>query len=89
MTNIGFDNQATHTSRGNLVTENLPLEEIEFPLKHPSIICADYAADMWTAKHVFDINYQSFIKQLVISMPGGKILQILVQKIKILMGKKW
>lgn len=87
VTNIGFDNQATHTSRGNSVTENLPLEAMEFPLKHPYIISADYAADLWTAKHVFDINCQSFLTHLVISMPGGKLLQILVQKIKILIGK--
>lgn len=87
VTNIGFDDQATHTFRGNRFTENLPLDQLEFPLKHPSIVCANYAADMWISKHIFNVNYLSFFKNFVISMPGGKLLQIIAQKINMLSEK--
>jgi hypothetical protein len=87
VSNIGFDERATHTSRGNSVTENLPLEAMEFPLKHPSVICPDYTADLWTTKHVFEIAYMSLLKQIIISMPGGGLIQKIIRRVKFLVGR--
>jgi hypothetical protein len=41
ITNIGFDDDATHTSRTNPVFDNLEVHPINFPLRHPRYVYAD------------------------------------------------
>lgn len=55
VSNIGFGNDATHTSN-QTEHSNLPTQSVSFPLKHPSKIKADYTADNYTFKYVFEIN---------------------------------
>jgi len=62
VTNIGFNNQATHTKSYNPVLGYLPLEKIEFPLSHPSNVIRNVEADYWEDKNVFGINKYGFIK---------------------------
>lgn len=41
ITNIGFDEDATHTMRPNPVMGNLEVYPLEFPLRHPPFVYAD------------------------------------------------
>lgn len=45
--NIGFDEKATHTKSGNGLFEKLPIEPMEFPLRHPSLISRNQVMDRW------------------------------------------
>jgi hypothetical protein len=60
VSNIGFGAEASHTSYDE-PWNNLPTEEIKFPLKHPSLIVRNAAADSFIQK--FHYN-QSFYKQV-------------------------
>jgi hypothetical protein len=57
VSNIGFGNNATHTTadaRDDFA--NLPTEPIIFPLSHPEKIQVNSAADDFTLKYLFNIN---------------------------------
>jgi len=58
--NIGFDNDATHTTGAN--KWELKLEQMEFPLVHPPCMVRDVEADAWSDRHIFLINQWSEIK---------------------------
>ncbi|MEO0683510.1 MAG: glycosyltransferase family 2 protein [Cyanobacteria bacterium J06649_11] len=45
ISNIGFGKDATHTISHDSSRENLPREEISFPLKHPELVLRDRDAD--------------------------------------------
>ncbi|MBR8827032.1 MAG: glycosyltransferase family 2 protein [Gomphosphaeria aponina SAG 52.96 = DSM 107014] len=45
ISNIGFRDDATHTTQKNSFRANLPIESIDFPLKHPNFIIRDSLAD--------------------------------------------
>jgi hypothetical protein len=45
--NIGFDENATHTKHGDGVLDKLPIESIEFPLRHPNLIERNQEMDKW------------------------------------------
>jgi hypothetical protein len=48
VTNIGFGNNATHTTYKNAKEANIPAYKIEFPLNHPPYIIRDMVADQYT-----------------------------------------
>jgi len=52
ISNIGFDGNATHTKKTNLLS-NIPNVEITFPLTHPKIIIRNTLADNITEKEQF------------------------------------
>ncbi len=54
--NIGFAPDATHTKDVTAMGANLPLESMNFPLKHPERVLRDAAADEWEDRHVFQIQ---------------------------------
>lgn len=54
ISNVGFDNEATHTKDKHDKRANLPSSQISFPLKHPFSVAVDREFD---AKR-FSINYQ-------------------------------
>lgn len=55
VTNIGFGVDSTHASDPNSWLSNLPLENLDFPLRHPHIVRRDAAADQWTDRNLFRI----------------------------------
>lgn len=55
VSNIGFGNDATHTS-SQTEYSNLPTRSVNFPLKHPNEMRVDHVADKYTFKYVFEIN---------------------------------
>lgn len=83
--NIGFGSDSTHTARGNNVTENLPIESMPFPLKHPEICVPDFYSDKWTDKNVFEISPWSAFKA---EMAKASWLRFIVVNIKRIINKK-
>lgn len=63
VTNLGFGAGATHTGDANSKLANLPLETLEFPLRHPPAMVRDVAADRWSDRNVFDIGLRSTVAQ--------------------------
>lgn len=51
VTNVGFGEGATNTHKINTALANLPVSELEFPLKHPNHVLIDYAADRYYQSH--------------------------------------
>lgn len=53
VSNIGFGEDATHTTSAKNPLAALPLEEITFPLKHPLAVVRDTRADEYTQRAFF------------------------------------
>jgi hypothetical protein len=70
--NIGFGAEATHTSAGNSIAVNLPLQTMEFPLEHPAVVVRDVDADQWTTRRVFGVNALSEIRASIKGLLGLK-----------------
>ena len=64
VTNIGFTSEGTHTIRPNQFA-NLPLGEIQFPLKHPVEVIRDRNADLFVQSSKFDLDLLSRLKRKV------------------------
>jgi hypothetical protein len=56
ISNIGYDENATHTSPDSFSLANLPVEPIQFPLKHPPYMIRDNVADTYDEKWIFHPN---------------------------------
>ncbi|WP_170190187.1 glycosyltransferase, partial [Geitlerinema sp. P-1104] len=52
VSNIGFNDQATHT-KAKSPFANMPTQELEFPLRHPVTLNAEIQADCYTEKIMF------------------------------------
>jgi hypothetical protein len=79
VTNIGFGKDSTHTSKGNSFTENLPLQKMVFPLKHPTNFIPDFESDKWTDNYVFGITIWKMLK---VRLAKISLLYWLVKTIK-------
>lgn len=53
VSNIGFDENATHTHHADNPSSNIPSEEIKFPLSHPKKIKIDFAYEEYFVKWVW------------------------------------
>ncbi|MFH7244817.1 MAG: glycosyltransferase family 2 protein [Spirulina sp.] len=62
VTNVGHGENATHTSKKNVFSEQ-PAQEIVFPIKHPPFVIRDSRADEFTQKTLF--NYHPTIIEKV------------------------
>lgn len=65
VTNIGFDQNATHTKedkKGNLKIKSIPLEQA---IKHPDFIIANREADLYTFKEIFATNFFDKLKTIL------------------------
>lgn len=56
VTNIGFDESATHTVVGTMKWANMPTFPMKFPLSHPPYIIRDAIADDYDEKNDFHPN---------------------------------
>ncbi|MFM9157910.1 MAG: hypothetical protein ACKOPK_08305, partial [Dolichospermum sp.] len=50
VSNIGFGKEGTHATDSNSILANIPVEEMQFPLKHPPFIVRDILADDFTER---------------------------------------
>jgi hypothetical protein len=63
VSNIGFGEDATHTSSSKSRVANLGVQEMNFPLEHPLFVIRHKQADDFTHKHIFKIPIPSLILQ--------------------------
>jgi hypothetical protein len=56
VTNIGYDDRATHSQSPEDALANLPALAMEFPLRHPPAMIRDFLADRYDSRHVFGIR---------------------------------
>ncbi|MCK4386474.1 MAG: glycosyltransferase family 2 protein [Candidatus Pacebacteria bacterium] len=61
VSNIGFDEQATHTTDKNSKNANIPTQKIIFPLSHPKLIKVNKKADNYTNKYYFNIRRRNVL----------------------------
>jgi hypothetical protein len=54
VSNIGFDEDASHTTSKNHPFAYLPTYPMTFPLQHPPLMIRDGAADQFSQKNIFD-----------------------------------
>lgn len=63
ISNIGFGSDSTHfNSRKISPYINMPTEVMEFPLKHPPLITANFQADSFTQNTLFKTTYLQLLK---------------------------
>jgi hypothetical protein len=53
MNNIGFDEDSTHTKHANPILENLLIQPLRFPLRHPPFVFADSLPERSLEKKIF------------------------------------
>ena len=56
ISNIGFGANATHTTQSGSNLENMPTEEMMFPLKHPSYMIRNSTTDRMVFNHVYNFK---------------------------------
>jgi len=56
ISNIGYGDDATHTKYDNDPRANLPLQSMDFPLKHPKFFVTDHFQDTFTQKRDYHIG---------------------------------
>ena len=59
VSNIGFDDRATHTRNPSSPLAAVPAVSIDFPLVHPPALLRDYDADRFTAEHVHRVRLRT------------------------------
>jgi predicted O-linked N-acetylglucosamine transferase (SPINDLY family) len=50
VSNIGFGKEGTHATDTNSILANIPVEEMQFPLKHPPFVVRDTQGDNFTER---------------------------------------
>lgn len=68
VTNIGFGENATHTTSSDGKFAKIPLEPMAFPLSHPENLVESYTADRWIDLNVYNIAvplYRRVLKRLI------------------------
>lgn len=75
VSNIGFGIDSTHTKDFRDIGNQVPLEEIKFPLKHPENVEINNSVDRYEEKIYHHLNFKSKIKFILKSM-GLKFLFI-------------
>lgn len=64
VSNIGFDERATHTKDTNSSSSCLPCHAIDFPLKHPKHIVRDVVADRFVEAFHFGLSANNHVSQV-------------------------
>lgn len=56
VTNLGFDERATHTKHKDAQSANLPVQAMPFPLIYPPKVVRNFQADENTSRYIFGIR---------------------------------
>lgn len=64
--NLGYGEDATHTSRDQRILSNLIEQEIRLPLTHPPQVELNHDADEFIARHWFGISRMAYVKHLLL-----------------------
>jgi hypothetical protein len=72
VSNIGFGSGATHTTNERDVLANLPLEDLPFPLQHPTEVERNVEADAFTESLMFSGNLTRLLATARARVRGGR-----------------
>ncbi len=64
ISNIGFDEDATHTRRSGLFS-HMQVQSLDFPLRHPAAIVRDFRADNYTQRNNFDYSLLGRLRRTI------------------------
>lgn len=64
VTNIGHDHDGTHTHKKSDIVE-IPIQELEWPLKHPSPLTPNIEADCYLFASIYDVSIIKKIENLI------------------------
>lgn len=81
VTNIGFGEDATHTTNRHSNDAVSLLENLDFPLVHPNYLVRDVKADWWSNRYHFRIGILKHIRYLIGNIPGVALLINALRKI--------
>lgn len=73
ISNIGFDDRATHTTQADSPLAGMPVGELAWPLRHPAEVVRHRAADSWEAHRFFNLRRYS-------------LRRVLGRKLKVMLG---
>lgn len=79
VTNLGFDERATHTKDALSKDAKRTVAELAFPLVHPRLVHPDYEADAYTARHQYGIGCEKPRTGRVLRRIAGRVKWILNQ----------
>jgi FkbM family methyltransferase len=68
--NIGYGDDATHTTIIHPILSSLATSEMTFPISHPSEVETNIDADKFISRHWFDISWRSHIISIMLKTPG-------------------
>lgn len=55
ISNIGFDERATHTTESGHAQANLPTQPLPMPMKHPATVARHRDFDHWSENHLYPV----------------------------------
>ncbi len=75
VSNIGFGEDATHTIGSKSRVANLPVKEMNFPLKHPPFLLRHVEADDFTDRNLFDSSlFSRFLRGCLKRVTGSVVV---------------
>ena len=75
VSNIGFGEDATHTIASKSRVANLPVKEMNFPLKHPPFLLRHVEADDFTDRNLFDSSlFSRFLRGCLKRVTGSVVV---------------
>lgn len=64
ISNIGFDDRATHTTQADSPLADMPVGSLTWPLRHPEAVARNWKADAWEAARFFNLARYSWRRVL-------------------------
>ncbi len=75
VSNIGFGEDASHTIASKSRVANLPVKEMNFPLKHPPFLLRHVEADDFTDRNLFDSSlFSRFLRGCLKRVTGSVVV---------------
>jgi hypothetical protein len=81
ISNIGFSDEATHTTVYHPILSNLKLNNLLWPLKKPSYYGPNLEANAFISRYWFGVSLKAFLKDRILDIPGFNKLNYLKSRI--------
>lgn len=79
--NIGFAEDATHTTGNNPILSNLLISELEWPLIEPLTSSCNLKVDAYISKYWFGTGWDRLVKRLMLKLPSLSFILRLKKRI--------
>ncbi len=67
--NIGYTDDATHTTGHHPILSNLQLNDLDWPFGEPADCAPNVKADAFISKHWFGVGWKSLVKDVMLRLP--------------------